>query len=164
MKKLFLMGAVLLTACGSSDVETFKQACVDSMKERLTAPSTFKLVEFTDVSKPITFDSDEIKAMEERLENMGDYKDLSEIERVKRDRLMLDISSAKNGEDSGTVFEGLFQYDADNSYGTPIRGTFSCEYEAWDSVFDASDVPNVLVNGQTHMDWLLEQTKDLINR
>lgn len=162
MKKLFLLGAVLLTACGSSDVDTFKQACIDSMKERLKAPSTFKLVKFTDVSKPVTFDDDEIKAMEEQLEKMGDYKDLSEIERLKKDRLGIDIRKAKDGADSGTKFEGLFEYDAANAYGTPLRGTFTCEYEAWDSVFDASDVPRVLVNGQTHIDWLLEQTDNLL--
>lgn len=155
MKKLILISALTLSACGASDMNAFQKACIETMKERLKAPSTFKLIEFTDLTAPITFDSEEIKAMEEQLEQMGDPSALEEMDRLRYDQLWLDIRGAKNN-DNGTLFEAILEYEAQNAYGTPLRDSFQCEYEAIDESFNGS-VHSVRVNGKKHLDWLVDQ-------
>ena len=166
MKRLILIGAIVLTGCdsltgSSKDFTRFETACSEALKKRLKAPSTFELVKTTDVSKPIDFDLDLIKARLKEFDARKSYSLLSyeQLERANLTAKLARLNAAEDG-DSYIQLSIIIEYDSQNSYGALLRGTSRCEYESWNGAFSDSKTYNdVLIDGQEYTDWLIGKIK-----
>ena len=129
--------------------EQFESACVEAIKERLKAPSTFRLIQ-TDRApdQPFTMEwwedhltEDWSQSNDEQKRNLGNaQKDLAKL-RV--------LSGYK-------IAAAVISYDAENSYGTPLRGQGLCElpYNP-----EGKDFPEreIRIDGQTSFEWMLSR-------
>jgi hypothetical protein len=109
-------------------------ACESEIKERLLAPTTFKKLSTSSARKEI--------AIEEYL--------IDEKQESVRATLRLGFSKA-------TEFEMIVQYEASNAYGVPIRSFANCRYRTLSDNASKASKFSVIVNGMSHVDWLVNQ-------
>ena len=70
------------------------------------------------------------------------------------------IQLAKDGKTAPTQTSALIFYDANNSFGANIRGTFDCTYindDGKDLKFNSSWV---MIDGETSLDWLVRLSRN----
>ncbi|WP_084398272.1 hypothetical protein [Henriciella aquimarina] len=156
MKKLIILVAVMLAGCGGGEAK-FQSACVDAIKKRLKAPSTFELIEATADHQKVPLPAEQVIRAE--LESLEDRDDIDS--RVRQARLRSDLARATSGEQyKATNLRLYIEYDAQNSMGVPLRGAVICTVEGGpNGEFSADDGWNVEIDGETHTDWIVNQVK-----
>lgn len=136
-----------------SDQSIMREVCEDAIKERLKSPSSYRELSISEVTRrPATLD-----------EYLGIH---SEKQRQSRAKLMREDYKyrdlAKSMEDSFSTMrldyvEIFVTYEASNSYGAMIKGIAKCSGNVRpDEPFDDLGVTGPAINGQTHLQWLLD--------
>ena len=170
---IIIVFSLVLSGCSSEamkkkkNFERFEIACVEALKKRLKSPSSFALIEKTDVSKEISISNEEEKALRARFSELlakDKEKTLASEEKLELARMSLKIAGlndVKHGRGEGEKLLSLIiEYDAHNGFGVLIRSTQRCEYNAPLGTFSSyADHDDVLINGKTYTDWLIEQVK-----
>lgn len=127
----------------------FESSCIEAIKERLRAPSTFRLVETVHVTdRPFTMEwwsehqtDDLLKSDDAEQRDLGaQLKDIAERQ----------VSSGY------MIATSVITYDAHNSYGTPLRGQALCElpYAPEKEEFKDRDIR---IDGKTNFQWMLSR-------
>jgi len=178
INKLLLTTTIVLAGCDvgtitndkNTDLKRFETACVEAIKKRLKSPSSFQFIKTTDISEPIAVANEEMQALRVRLrDGREEYKrmNLKENPTLEESKALLEYARAEakfanlyaNQEDA-MLFSILVEYDAQNSFGAMLRGIESCEYTSWGGSFDNRlDYDDVLIDGKTYTNWLLDQGK-----
>lgn len=133
--------------------DQFITACKAEISRRLLSPSTYKQIKVEAFDKEIG--RDEYKAMREL--EMQKMKTSAELESAKN-MLNLDLFSIDEGRYKPVIKTAVIEFDADNSFGTPIRQTALCTYETRVGKNEVSEFL-VEVDGQTRLEYLAEQIK-----
>ena len=127
----------------------FLAACDEAIKKRLKAPTTYPRAndgQFPVISVEKTTTK---KAVTARL---GGSSDDASYQRVRKS--FQDLYRATGGP---FRHEAFIQYDAENSFGAPIRETAKCElYEAQKEPPKDVNADEVLIDGKTYTNWLIE--------
>lgn len=135
-----------------SDETVLTTICEGALKERLKAPSTYRLIESRGfVRREATRDefmgwfTPEAKTRSESISSRDrDYRKLIDTQASWYD---------KEGQRKDYV-SVLIEYEADNSFGTPIRDTVICEGTVKASEpFDDVGVVGPSIDGETAIEW-----------
>ncbi|HDZ80725.1 MAG TPA: hypothetical protein ENH56_05705 [Roseobacter sp.] len=145
--------AALLAASGLAGCESQEDrlvtGCHEAIQKRLKSPSSFSEIErFKVRSEPYTHS---------RIAHKTDrYKPVTDKRRRElRESL---IAMSKRMEETGeyTISEFQVTYEAKNSFGVDLRSAVTCLIvHPVDT--GAKWKPNVYINGQSHMSWLISQ-------
>lgn len=143
MKLNFGLACVLLPAlagCSAFDSPLIK-ACEDGVKLRLRSPATYNRVEVVEVARPQPMSADEYVAFQAK------YYPASS-------------NAAVDGlAPSPAVHEAFIKYDADNAFGTPIRGVANCKFATEDGKMPVSSISDmmIVINDQTYFEWAADE-------
>jgi hypothetical protein len=116
-----LLGVAILAAAGGvvwyfvdqrPFDSAFLKACEEVIKDTLRSPSTYRRIQATETSEKISVD--------EYFNGEGRY--VSDADRALQ----------KQFHDHAVRSKALFEYDAANLYGTPLRLTSTCTYVSFD--------------------------------
>lgn len=127
--------------------ERFETGCVEAIKERLKAPSTFRLIQ-TDRAPDRPF------TMEWWAEHLEEDWSKSEDEKERELGAELKDMAERHAASGYKIAAAVISYDAENSYGTPLRGQNLCELP-YDP--EGEDFPEreIRIDGQTSFEWML---------
>ena len=154
MRFFLILGLALLSqACASSDDEGV-QVCQADLLDKLKAPSTSKLVAAYRGEMPPINHADRI-ARTERLneERRARFDALSEADRYYYHYIKNEVITEMKAKDDPATepsYAILLSYDAENSFGAPLRSHYWCrisddgEEEDW--LFGASNVSGEELN------------------
>jgi hypothetical protein len=126
------------------------RVCEGVLKKRLKAPSTYRRVSVNSNEKPV---------------GLGDYFAAQAAKFSKDDpTLMKDLSDANirrlnKSSDHATNFQVFITYDAENSFGAPLRGTALCEYISKSGSDSEASALDVTVDGKTQFDFVMTGLK-----
>lgn len=127
-------------------------ACEEELKSRLKAPSTYTLIRKDEFTAPVEI-SDYRKMLAE-----GQDKDSPNA-------LLADVRTAESkratGEPGPTRHTLFIEYDADNSFGVPLRGVTECEYISGNGDKGGAGKYSVKINGKDHSQWMDQRIKAL---
>ncbi len=137
----------------TSEADALVEACEEVLMGRLKAPSTYEQVKVSPVYRePGT--EDEFLGYTMPGDKEEDLAEQASDPKVKEMR-------DRQKELFALVPEKVYlflTYEAANSFGAPLRGVAECSaYTAKGEDFRDLRFPDVRVNGQTHMGWLLDQ-------
>lgn len=127
----------------------FETACVEAIKERLKAPSAFRLIKISRApDKPLTLEwlaehrsKDWSKSEDENERDLGEsLKDIAERQ-------------VANGH---KIAAAVISYDARNSFGTPLRGQNLCELP-YNPKGEGFPEREIRIDGQTTFQWMLSR-------
>lgn len=146
--KVFVVisGSLLLSGCNPLESKLIS-ACESVFKERLRSPSGYQRVKVDEYRTEISGD--------EWLENAN----ARETAIVGANQITAD-AIVKYGWQPA-VYRVFVEHDTPNAFGTPIRGTFMCEFYSYDGTMDDLSERWVQVDGFTHHDWEMEQIRSL---
>jgi hypothetical protein len=133
----------LLSGCNVFDSKLVA-ACETALKERLKAPSGYKRIKVAEYQREISIDQ------------YAQFR-YDEEKPLSQDRIVL-MKKTASGSKMPTVFQAFIDYDAPNSYGTPLRSLAQCEHVSSDGSNDV-DARSVRVNGLNSFEFMLEKKK-----
>lgn len=156
MRKLTILSAFALVSCGSGEA-AFQSACIDAIKKRLKAPSTFDLIDVTANHQPVSVRSE--ARIRRDIEAVKDKDDTdSRIEELQLRRELVSVTSGD--KHSATNLQLIIEYDAQNAMGVPLRGLANCTAQGGpNGEFSSDDDWKVEIDGETHTDWIVNQVK-----
>lgn len=151
-----LIALPLLAGCSFTE-SALTKACEAEIKSRLRSPSTYERVDLLVDAVEIPVAAWKSKE-EDRLAGRNPDGDLTEEDKKLID---LTVTVLSAGDSNPTLFIKFFSYDAANAYGTPVRGVSKCEYISNDG--ENGDISRqwLLVDGETHAEWLLSAIQKL---
>ncbi|MDO6526950.1 hypothetical protein Q4519_14785 [Motilimonas sp. 1_MG-2023] len=160
MKKIMLtpiIAALVLSGCIGNPKTAFVEACSEIMKDRLKSPSSYQVLDSSDILyEPFTLE------YWEKNNPMDKYADL---DKVKFWQSMRDLAEQQEKNGNNKVAKIIIKYEAKNAYGTPIASEMLCKYETKGpevpSDVDDFNLFEVHVNGMTKSDWLMSQIKKI---
>ena len=165
--------SLVLSGCNSESIQKdkdflrFETACIEALKKRLKSPSSFQLINKTDVSKKVIVSGEDEKVLRARYsELIAKDKETTltqkeDLELARMDLKILGLNDVKNGRGEGAkLLSVIVEYDAQNAFGALIRGIERCEYNAPLGDFGSyADHDDVLIGGKTYTDWLIERVE-----
>lgn len=152
------VGATVIAMQSPSPDHLFRDACEYVLKDRLKAPATYRFVRMTPI--------------ETRLATLDEYMGWTDAEvkvrgqeMAKRDPKLARAQDAKRELfDLGNAhLVGAFlEYDAANSFGTPIRGIANCTLTTTGDVYEPSPLDRHMmrVNGLSATEWVISLMRD----
>lgn len=152
------LAAAFLTGCDEHGKleRTFIASCEEVLKERLRAPSTYVRVEKPEVRVETRTIADQ------EFESMVDSEGYSPLLKG----LAREQRAAGEAYVESTWYSTTIRYDAENAFGTPMRGIASCasgeSYTGTPSGFDVGR-SGVVVAGKTQIEWVLEQSEKALD-
>jgi hypothetical protein len=141
-------GSVALAVLHRNPEAEFIAACEDVLKERLKAPSTYRRIETTPVR---VFDGsyDQKKGYDLVPERKAEDEATYARNKTQRE---LNGHFRKWHEQDPEMMEVIITSDAENGFGTPVRGRSICR----DSLWTTDTNPDVMmpkVDGYSALDW-----------
>ncbi|THK35637.1 hypothetical protein EHS39_23705 [Ensifer sp. MPMI2T] len=132
-----------LSSCSFFDSEMVT-ACEASLQKRLRSPSEYKRFEIT--------------SYEEKLDRAAFSRYLTDdkVGAVFREAQLREFD---RGTLDPTLFSLFISYDAPNAFGTPIRGIARCEYMNARGDDSGASEHDVMIDGKTYTDWLIEAVR-----
>ena len=162
MRLMMILAVLVLSGCEQTNqIEKLKAGCANTLKDRLKSPSSFKIIDFTDVSEPIVFEDEEAEVIQGKLDDLaGDESKEAQWEETK---LRLRLDAIRREEPNGMLYKGYLTYDAANSFGTALRNTAFCEYESLDGrISDFAVDMSIKADGYNSTDWILKETEKYV--
>ncbi|GGG77714.1 hypothetical protein GCM10011415_28300 [Salipiger pallidus] len=131
----------------------FISACEDTLKKRLKAPSTYRRLSDPHIAESVAT-LDDYKGWTDNPE-----KKASDQDRQARNPKLAEMQAAQTRRfllDEHTLKRAIIEYEAANSYGTPIRGYALCTFaDPSPESFSDFDRQNVMIDGRTAFEWSL---------
>lgn len=137
-----------IAGCESQE-DKLVESCNEALKKRLKSPSSFTEIErFKVRSEPYTHS---------RIAQKTDrYKPVTGQKRTDLRNSLISLSKAQEKIGEYAISEYRITYEAKNSFGVDLRSTASCLVVH--SVDDGAKwKPDVYIDGQNHMSWLISQ-------
>lgn len=139
----------------------FLAACEETLKKRLKAPSTYNRVEIQWANELISSDPEQLEKEVADLKDLMDQAESEiqaatyEVQMLEKELELITARMSKKMGTNGKYFRAFISYDADNSYGTPLRSLVECEFTSFEQEFRVIYNDAVRVNGETHHDWIM---------
>lgn len=156
---LAAVGAVTLVAGGvlldqallSDPYAEFFDACEETLKDRLKAPSTFRMLDEPTVT------ATKVSAAVAAGPPPDDFRGTDQHTRL-QELHELQLSMYRDG---AWRHRALIEYEAQNAFGTPIRNVSRCDAYTFDEAPPTSRYGNVRVqvDGKSAMEWLTDQVR-----
>lgn len=143
---------------GGSFESAFLTACDEVMKDRLKAPSTYtRIAAHGYEQRPATLDDK--RGWTNATKRAEDLKMIETDPRFKELYEMGEKVFEMSGEQ--TLTRAFVEYDADNSYGVPVRGAYECTHVGFDVDEFAPAAGGVRVDGYNSVDWSARELQRL---
>ncbi|MER8913741.1 hypothetical protein NKI32_07865 [Mesorhizobium sp. M0761] len=139
------VGASIATGFYNPFDSKMTRICEDMLTDRLRSPSSYRRIEISHYSDQIPVEEFR-KIKEAEIVNDKDYVTLKRI-------LDLTIGSMSKNH-LPVMFKKYIKYDADNAYGTPIRGLAECTLLAENGKESSASVFDVRLDGTTKTEYL----------
>lgn len=129
--------------------DQFQSACAAEISARLKAPTTFNLVRFERLpDKPFT-----MEWWRKRQPDRSDWTTDREKDLLKALTGMAERKVARGDH----IAAAIVTYDANNSFGTPIRTRQLCEYVFATNSEATHDFDSLTIDGKSNSDWMISR-------
>ncbi len=150
---LAAIGAAVWTSNRNSQEAIMLDACEKVLLERLRSPSTYQLIEASDIRTEEATEDDYLYNNDPAEKKRTIELHLRQPELAENHEYLRDLFRSTNMQKLTMVIE----YDAENGFGTPIRGRSLCAvFRDGDDPMQRGEFMNVRIDGKTSIDWAFD--------